>query len=661
MAPERWGTTVHGTGDIDVAAKAIEEASGSAGMTCRRETPSQGLVEITAVQKARWYKVVLRGLAQRAAWRLSQDGDRLEISGDFYGFLWYRLVLSALGFLTVCGIVVAFAIDPSGFPPDQESLILKIMPLVSLIPFLATAYLLLGGAHHREEIWQTLLRRIDERGGNLELRGIGLGLRNILIYAVLLTLCSPFVVRTVTDFYGGGRDHGQALTTGAALLILGILVLFLVATIGLMLRWEGFRHRVDAVVTGLVTICSALFFLSPVLMWLVIGDPYRISSEDLERISSSRVSIWMCLIVFTSPIVGSLSLFALLGVRRSIYLERSLTRLKGERRAGKLRSAVEGKPFLRYFRAILVATWTLLAAGILCILVALVLCAVQAVDLSFPYPRAGLVDLSSSIVGIAFGDLIDVEILNAATRGTWLLYALTALAVYFTSVGQLYWKRRSSRQRFRALLLSSESENGQVRQIFATLLRLAEEEDVELLITPEEHPEVFARCFFTFHGEERLVAISRGILVDYEAPELQALLSHELVHLLEGHCRTHSFMRWLGRLTFVGDGFVMALQDSFDYEKKADRLALERSWTSPKALEGALLMMRNTMPGWQGENPLGFGPRGSSPDSTAPDRSWRLAWRCFRQQYFAAQELHYWHPAYEERLEDVRSRIRDSH
>ena len=36
-------------------------------------------------------------------------------------------------------------------------------------------------------------------------------------------------------------------------------------------------------------------------------------------------------------------------------------------------------------------------------------------------------------------------------------------------------------------------------------------------------------------------------------------------------------------------------------------------------------------------------------------RRWRLSWHLFLQQYFAAQKLHYWHPPYEERLEDVRS------
>ena len=112
----------------------------------------------------------------------------------------------------------------------------------------------------------------------------------------------------------------------------------------------------------------------------------------------------------------------------------------------------------------------------------------------------------------------------------------------------------------------------------------------------------------------------------------------------------------LGRLTLVGDAFVLVLQDSWRYETRADR-ATQEMGIDPRILLRCLRRIRRActisamgagrLPASTIE-PLGIGTR---PIGGSLIERWRRAWRLFCRQYFDAIDLDYWHPAYRDRAE----------
>ena len=86
-----------GVGDVAVGADALEEALDAADMECRRVAVGKDRIEVSACQTAAWPKIVVRCLPQRTDWLLVQKGRRLEVSGDFYGFSWFRVLAGSLG------------------------------------------------------------------------------------------------------------------------------------------------------------------------------------------------------------------------------------------------------------------------------------------------------------------------------------------------------------------------------------------------------------------------------------------------------------------------------------------------------------------------------------------------------------------------------------
>lgn len=684
--PRQWGTTLIGSGDIEVAAKGLEKTLKAAGMTCRRTKSEKGRIGLVASQDASWLKVVARCLPQRADWLLLEKDHGLEISGDFYSFLWHRLLVLTFGLAVISGTSAIWLSGSTRFDSSLEWVTFTHLVLGTLAAFITLAYLLLGGAHHREDVWQTLLVEVEKAGGSLEPKGSGLSRRRFSIYAVLLTMAFSLGAFAIKDAFNQSSIQWN-LPVAAWLAALCIAVVFLLSTAGLMARIHEASLRVDAIVTGLATLLAALFLFSPTFMWTAVGDSTVLLSR-LAKVESTvypeTASAWktqalQILIVASSPLVASIGFFFLMGSLKSTYLVRILTRLKKEGRRGSFRKAAEGGPHLSYLRFALGVTWTLMAVLVLCAFSALVLTGVQAIYSPFPYPEADLVAFSAAVVRLALGGLINGAILSWLTRFAWIAYASAAVVVFVVSVGQLYLSRRADRRTLLEEVGSERQESErEARRVLDRLAVRAGLVGVKLAVLPDLRPGAGAKCFFRLRGPERFVVLTEGALIDFGESELEAVLGHELVHLRDGHCWKMNLMRWLGRLTFVGDGFVLALQNSFGYEKRADHLLLAKGWADPEALERSLVIMMHADPGWRGLGILGFAPAGTDGPRPAPDekhqfredlrrlrageevhlsflRQWRLSWYLFRQQYFAALDFHYWHPTYRERREEARA------
>ena len=165
---------------------------------------------------------------------------------------------------------------------------------------------------------------------------------------------------------------------------------------------------------------------------------------------------------------------------------------------------------------------------------------------------------------------------------------------------------------------------------------------VRLALRPGDSCELGAERFGGWRAD-RYVEVSEGCLA-LPGEQLRALLAHECAHHLLGHLALRSFLFWLGRLSFAGDGFVFALLDSFGYEKEADR-AVRRLGGSPEHLAEFL--------------------RSRKEDSLVPrpltSRSWIETWQdafaLFREQYCGDDLKHYyWHPGALERIESLNGR-----
>ncbi|MCP4662261.1 MAG: M48 family metalloprotease, partial [bacterium] len=339
--------------------------------------------------------------------------------------------------------------------------------------------------------------------------------------------------------------------------------------------------------------------------------------------------------------------------------------------AGAYRAAVGGGSLLRRFRAAFGAVWLLLSGLLMAALGYAVLCAFQAVVPTFPHYRLRLAELCAEVINYLFGLPHGDWRTHLAVRSVWVLYGLTAAALLAFSVVQLLRARRFERRRLLAAPpAASDCRHQAARATLKDLARRAELGEVRLAVLPEQRPYAASQCFGV-RGRERFVIVSEGALRDFGDLELRSLLAHELAHLRLGHCRKVAWWRWLGRLTFAGDGFVLALQNSFGFEEEADRHVLEHSWAPATALEKCLVTLRHAAAAWQDEGLLAFGPAARTEDENRlrederivlaggplalpPARRWRLAWWLFRRQYLAAMELHYWHPTYQERLKAVR-------
>ncbi len=144
-----------------------------------------------------------------------------------------------------------------------------------------------------------------------------------------------------------------------------------------------------------------------------------------------------------------------------------------------------------------------------------------------------------------------------------------------------------------------------------------------------------------------------------DANELRALIAHEMAHHVNGDCVRHALLRFLARLTLMGDGFVAVLEHSLHYEMNADRTAIRRFGISPPHLASCIRKMSalGTL-----EKLHAFGGL-ELRDAVQKDKTrganlrrkglWcsvlnsvRLWWRC----YTCDTEMGYWHPSLPDRL-----------
>jgi Zn-dependent protease with chaperone function len=271
-------------------------------------------------------------------------------------------------------------------------------------------------------------------------------------------------------------------------------------------------------------------------------------------------------------------------------------------------------------------------------------------------PRYRLAELSADVVAAALGWSPGDPFLTLLARRAWVAYGLAAVGLLAGSLGPLLLKRRSERRQLLEDLRAARDPRQPGWQAAADRLAgVVGLRSVQLLL--RAGPIEPARSYhFGLLRPLRVVEVSTGCIEELERAEVEALLVHELAHLRRRHLLGATLLRFLGRLSFTGDAFVLVLQHTAGYEEAADRVAARH--VGRPELRRALARVRE----------LGSADRlASSASSSGPaaaegpqvaDRLppggpavlpwWRrlaLGWEVFRLQYFEAMETHYWYPA----------------
>jgi Zn-dependent protease with chaperone function len=631
-----WGTTYVGSGDLEVARRAVEEALDDAGMDCRAHRSGDGCLVMQGEQPGPWHSILLRARPQRVIWRIERSEEGLRLTSDFHLFRWYALVVLLLWALIVSCFFLDYLIVASHrFPGTRGSLIGAgfVGLAMALMPVVINLLGALGGRSH-DRLWQNILHKIERRGarfvpqGTVNLR-YSLSLLSFFASATALTLW--FVSYSVT------KTQLQ-LPTGLSsfLIILAGLVGLATLIMALLLGRRGFNQRTYPVLTGLMSMFSVFFLLQSILV------PWWIASRfDLDAMGASlRPFAWLLLSgsFFLAAVLTYL--FVRYAVDSAYLLRPLIVRLHSHHDLGDYRLAVGGAS-PRPFQTVFLLSWILLAGLILVSLLYLILCAAQGVAPLFERRELHLVNLSLRIVTAAFGLSPRNRVLALLVRALWLLAAAGGVSLLLASTGQLLIGRRALRRRLAVAAEQPFSRRRELEEILRDLCGKFRLPSLRLALYNDPSPGAFAERFGFFH-RKGYIGISTGCL-DRPAEQIRSLLAHECAHHSLGHLTLRSLMLWLGRFSFTGDGFVFAWLDSFGDEKRADDLAKHVLGTGSD-----LAQLLRAKP------QSGVAPR---PVSLPLKERWRFGLQVFRSQYCGSLlDAYYWHPSSQERIDALHER-----
>ncbi len=663
-AENRWGVVYTGAADLETAVEAIETASTEAGMRCEQRSLDGGGLAVRAVQRRPWYRALLTAPPQRIDWRLEPSQEGLSIAADFRPFRWYAAALALLELLIIGSLVTGLLSAGREWPPEQQWLgpTLQTLFFAALVLSIVPVILLgaLGGGRQVQAIWQPVLRRVEKAGGRLDPQGRTVSRRYTLAVSIYTGI---FLAAVSLPLY-------EALRGPAALFVAFLLVSLL--AIVQMSRHPAYMLRSEALLGGLVCVsCAVLYLGLPSLTAPLAPTAERLLSaagefqgsesggalparDALELVALRRFAGALTISAVTAAtlLVAALALY---GARLTLSAWVTVWRLQKQRGHGVWNEAVRGPSTLRRFRWTFVVLWGLSAVLVFGALGFNGLSVLQSFVPFSPDPELRLVELSAGFLALALGRPVGDPAVAAAVRAGWLLYGLSGPALLTLSVGQLVRTRRRQRRRLRGTPAHAD-----LQQVVDRLSPPSGISPVRLVV-PETTALVASSTVFGLRRPERFIVVSSECLEVLERDDLEAMIAHELAHHLGGHCRVDQLLRWLGRLTFVGDGFALLVQNSWGYEEEADRTAVEQLGIPREALVRCLQKVRHAGAGarlappdpdlFSGLPALSDDPREiedlleKGPSALPFRRRWSLAWQVLHQQYFDAINLYYWHPA----------------
>ena len=668
-----WGRTYVGRGDLDAALDAITVACRSAGLFDQeRREIGDGVVEIEAVQTAPWREVCRKRLLQRVTWRVESRDGVLSVSSDFRMFRRYawRTVLLALSIgMAFASTVLLDALVFTGTRKWLQGLDLVLIAPASVVAIrLVDRFGILG--RRTDSVWRRVLKTLENAGAVLEPMGLDGGRRYISsIMAYFIYFSAVGVGWLVFQVKLTPRLRAPEMRELIFFSLIIPAILLLVISLGLMSRYRGLGERIASILVGLLTSLAAVSLLASQLPWWLLSTAIEAFARPVHH-QQTRMLSWF--FIFTTSFLGmwglSLSGFAVAASRPS-YEE---LRWHGEHPAWKTwRAAIGDARIVRLFRWVFLPLWSLFGLLITAGLALAVFTMSSALSPQESALGDSAIGATRWVLASASGDSLQARWIGVLARGAWCLYGALVLTLFALSTGQLWYARRRTRRRLRAARPDSTTGAGRrLVEVHRELSRVAGVPRVRLAV--RDYPSIAAwSSAFGVLGHERYVEVTTGALEALDRDELSALVAHELAHHRHGRPRLDILFRWLGRVTFTGDGFSRAVQHSFGYEQEADRTALkllDELGIGAPALGNTLRKMRHTnslfaapggnegsgVPAVADPTPARaeVGAESSGPSDVA--ETWRSRWgqrlRLFVEQYVSGLDLHYWHPSYEERL-----------
>ena len=208
-----------------------------------------------------------------------------------------------------------------------------------------------------------------------------------------------------------------------------------------------------------------------------------------------------------------------------------------------------------------------------------------------PGAAAKSVNVSILMVSTALGYPEGHNGIEMAVRGVWVVYGSLCLTALGLSVGQLLRTRHRTLQRLQSLAATVVPNQGRAANILDRLADKARCAPPRIAIRTKRNddderplPSYAYSHEFGLFRRRRFIKMSLPCLTLLDDNELEALLAHELAHLIRGHGFVDNLWRMLGRLTFVGDQAVRVFQLTVGCELDADRVAVEKLGADPDAL-----------------------------------------------------------------------------
>ncbi|RJP60111.1 MAG: hypothetical protein C4541_04915 [Candidatus Auribacter fodinae] len=243
-----------------------------------------------------------------------------------------------------------------------------------------------------------------------------------------------------------------------------------------------------------------------------------------------------------------------------------------------------GKSFMKIFRILFSTLWIILSIAIIAELAYLIW------SMSYYNQTSSLNWYKLSVISsyFAFNASFNNTLVSCAIHYFWLVYFFVIWGFFMISVGSFIIQDLVLFLKVRGKNLHINDKEKELNEKIASTWRKQSLQPPPVIILNETSTPIAKAHYIAFSHFKMAIEISTGYIDYLNSDELDAVLGHEMVHCLKKHCLLNYFLRLIGRLTFVGDGFVWMLQDSFGYEVQADRLAVELFGVKPRALKDSL-------------------------------------------------------------------------
>lgn len=708
FANQKWGITFSTTLSPEKLSDLIAQEAHRLGYRVESCRGDDQAISIEMSLPDPVWKSICRRLPAHVSWRIWRDGETTFLYRDTkmsraYGTM---LILSCLA----CSTLLWFGAETLVFRDWLEISTIRLFA-ASIASFTALSLLfinyglLLGGSSGRlASEFESLRREALVEGSFLVEGGRGVSLRLLLHFAAYLVFVFATVFLAIFAHAGpASQTFSDPIPSKWAVVLVALLafIVFLLAALPMMVRFPASSRRLVSALGGISTSIAVLLVLLGQTPWSVSNR--RLTYEHVQTVLDSSAyirgdwkgpppkfpdgtialpaqvkrvynAIWIwawCSLMFGAFMFACAVGFLLLAFNSSLRSWPVLYQISQRPDIPSSEQTASASDFLTLFRIVWGSSWFILMVTLAWAMINLIGATsnlLESITRSDVAVTLNGVDVSVFFTSVAFNMPSQSRTLSIIVLSGWFLYLLTCWGLFTTSVGSYFAQETRTLRQLRG---SSANPNHDAQKIIDRVASLSRRlsniaSPPQVLLIENRVPYAQARRI-GFLRTHNIIEISSRCSEIFNGKELEAMLAHELAHHALGHCRKDRVLRFLGRMTFVGDGFVRILENSFGYELKADQFAISELRADPEAL---ISCMQKTRIITAIENLSIFSEAtGLAMDAHSDNlekemlmatatlsqvQRLKLGAKIFLQQYLGRKHSGYWHPALNQRIEALR-------